>query len=219
MIIKREREIDFTNKKLVALTFDDGPNLTITPLILDKLETHGAIATFFLNGKYINDKTKEIMERQLKLGCELANHSWNHLDMKTLNKDEIKREVQKTNEIIYDKVGIEPAFFRPPYISVNDEMYDVIELPFINGINCNDWEPNFTAKERTEIILKKIKDGDIVLLHDFEGNDNTVNALDDIIEGLVEEEYNFVTVSQLFKYKNIDPNIKKKLWSNVNIIK
>ncbi|HPU63102.1 MAG TPA: polysaccharide deacetylase family protein, partial [Mobilitalea sp.] len=65
-------EMDYTGKKLVALTFDDGPNLDTTPLVLDKLEEHGVVATFFLIGRNVTEDTKPVMERQLELGCEIA---------------------------------------------------------------------------------------------------------------------------------------------------
>ncbi len=201
--------------KLIALTFDDGPNLTITPLVLDILEKYNIPASFFLVGQHITDATKPVMERQLSLGCEINSHSWSHSYMDQLTEEQIKEEMQNTRDIIHDMVGIYPAFFRPPYISTNTTMYEIIDLPFINGIACLDWEEAVTSKMRTEGILNKVKDGDIILLHDFEGNTQTVEALDPIIQGLLEQGYEFVTVSQLFEYKGVNPSIKNVLWTNV----
>ncbi len=209
------REIDNAIMKLVALTFDDGPNLDITPLVLDKLEKHGVVATFFLIGKEINEDTKLVMERQLELGCEIANHSWNHNYMNTYTAKELVDDIQRTNDIIRDMVNVTPKFFRPPYISTSPTMYKAIDLPFINGINCADWDNSVTAKQRGELILRNVKDGDIVLLHDLVGNKNTVDALDAIIQGLLDDGYALVTVSQLFKLSSIDPNIKNKIWTNI----
>ena len=98
-------------------------------------------------------------------------------------------------------VGVTPKFFRPPYISTSPTMYESIDLPFINGINCEDWTPTVTAEERVNRILNNVKDGDIVLLHDFSGNKNTVDALDDMITGLLEDGYALVTLSKLFELK------------------
>lgn len=209
-----EPEMDYTGKKLVALTFDDGPNLDITPLILDILEEHEVVASFFLIGKNINEDTKPVMERQLELGCEIANHSWNHNSMNQLSAEEIQEEIQNTNDKIHEMVGVTPKFFRPPYISVSNTMYEAIDLPFINGINCLDWDGTVTAEQRVESILNNVKDGDIVLLHDFSGNKNTVDALDDMITGLLDDGYALVTVSKLFEIKDIDPKVEYKLWSN-----
>lgn len=209
-------EPDYTGKKLVALTFDDGPNLDITPLVLDKLEDHGVVASFFLIGNNISENTKPVMERQLELGCEIANHSWSHKDMKQFTPEELIDEIDKTNEIIKEMVGVTPLFFRPPYISTSPTMYEAIDLAFINGIGCNDWVSTVTAEERADKVLSTVKDGDIILLHDFNGNKNTVDALDDIIQGLIDDGYALVTVSKLFELKGVDPNVENKIWTNTN---
>jgi peptidoglycan/xylan/chitin deacetylase (PgdA/CDA1 family) len=209
-------EIDYTGKKLVALTFDDGPNLTITPFVLDKLEEYGVVASFFLIGQYIDEETKPVMERELSLGCEICNHSWTHSYMNELTTDEIKKEIRDTSNLIYEMVGVTPKFFRPPYIVTSTEMYDNIDLPFINGINCADWDESVTAEKRVELILNNVKDGDIILLHDFDGNQNTVDALDAIIQGLKDDEYELVTVNKLFELKGVEPNIANKIWSNTS---
>ena len=209
-------EIDYSTAKLVALTFDDGPNLTITPLVLDKLDAHGVVATFFLIGQYITEETKPVMERELSLGCEINNHSWSHSYMNKLTPEQIKDEIKKTSDKINEMVGITPAFFRPPFIATSPEMYANIDLPFINGINCLDWDGTVTAEKRAETILANVKDGDIILMHDFAGNNNTVDALDAIIQGLIDDGYTLVTVSQLFEYKGVEPNVENKIWSNTN---
>ncbi|SES72909.1 polysaccharide deacetylase family protein [[Clostridium] polysaccharolyticum] len=203
-----------TNRKLVALTFDDGPSET-TPKILDILEKYNIKATFFLIGNLITKETKPIMERELRMGCEIANHSFTHSDMAAMTGEQIREEIDKTTKLIKETVGYDVKFFRPPYISLSDEMYENIDLPFIVGLGCRDWEPDATAKERKEIVLNEVKDGTLVLLHDFIGNDNTVEALPGIIEGLKEQGYTFVTASEIFLEKGIDPNVKRKLWTNV----
>jgi len=201
-------------EKLVALTFDDGPSITTTPLILDIIEKYHITASFFLIGNHINDKTKSILERELSLGCEIHNHSWSHPDMTKLTNEQINEEVHKTDKCIYQMVGVRPKFFRPPYIAIKDVMHEVIDLPFISGINCLDWEDIVTAEQRSKILLEKVQDGDIILLHDFEGNTNTVEALPAMITGLLEEGYTFVTITELFERRGINPNVKNVTWSN-----
>ena len=125
-------------------------------------------------------------------------------------------EIERTNEIIKEMVGVIPRFFRPPYISLSPTMYESIDLPFINGINCMDWDPAVSAGKRAEIILRDVKDGDIVLLHDLSGNINTVDALDAIIRGLREAGFTLVTVSRLFELKGVNPNVKNKIWTNTD---
>lgn len=206
--------IDYTGKKLVALTFDDGPNIDTTPLVLDKLEKYGIVASFFLEGQKINAATKKVIDRQLSLGCELDNHSWSHPDMSKFTPDQIKKEVEDTNNIINETAGVTPQFFRPPFIALSNDMYLNIDLPFICGIACTDWDPSVSAEKRAEVILTTVKDGDIILLHDLSGNINTVTALDEIIPGLLDQGYAFVTVSKLFELKGVEPNVEYKIWTN-----
>jgi peptidoglycan/xylan/chitin deacetylase (PgdA/CDA1 family) len=204
-----------STEKLVALTFDDGPNTSTTPKVLDKLEKHGVVASFFLIGEFVTDSTKPMVKREIELGCEICNHSWSHPYMDKLAPEQIKREVEDTDRLIRSLTGKAPAFFRPPFIVVSDEMYETIDLPFICGINCQDWDPNVTAAKRIDLILSNVKDGDIILLHDLKDNPNTVDALDAIITGLKEQGYTMVTISKLFELKGINPRVKRKLWSNV----
>lgn len=204
-----------TDAKLVALTFDDGPNTVTTPQILDKLEKYNVVASFFLVGMNITDAVKPVMERQLALGCEINNHSWSHPAMSAMSKEEIEKEITDTNNIIKEMVGVTPKFFRPPYIATSPEMYQYITLPFIRGIGCNDWKASVSTEERAEMILSSVKDGDIILLHDSVGNINTVNALDLIIPELLDRGYQFVTVGKLFELKGVDPNVENALWTNV----
>lgn len=200
--------------KLVALTFDDGPSST-TPKVLDILEQNGAVATFFLIGQNISKDTKAIMERQLSMGCELACHSYTHSDMAVMEAWQVQDEVNRCVSAIKDTVNVDVTFFRAPYLSTSETVFKNIDLSFIQGIGCNDWEASCSADERKQMVLEQVSDGSIILLHDFEGNDNTVQALPGIIEGLKKQGYIFVTVSELFKRKNVNPDVKHKVWSNV----
>ncbi|SFR54433.1 polysaccharide deacetylase family protein [Anaeromicropila populeti] len=199
---------------MIALTFDDGPT-EITPLVLDKLEKYNVTASFFLIGENITEETKPTLQRELDLRCEINNHSWSHPNMTTLTKEEVQMEIQKTNEKIYEMTGILPAFFRPPYIEVNDMMYETIAFPFICGIGCQDWDSSVGVQKRVETILNTVQDGDIILLHDCRENIFTVEALDILIPELLKRGYTFATVSQLFAEKGVCPDVTYKLWTNV----
>lgn len=203
------------DKKLISFTFDDGPNTDTTPLVLDILEKHKIPASFFVIGKLVNETTKPVLERQVKLGCDIHNHSWTHSFMDKLTVEQIRKEIKDTSDIIYEMTGLTPGFFRPPFIVTNQDMFDNIDLPFICGVNCLDWDPSVSAVTRKQMILENAKDGDIVLLHDLSGNMNTVNALNDMISGLLEQGFSFVTIADLFRLKGIDPDVKGKVWSNV----
>lgn len=201
--------------KMVALTFDDGPSTT-TSQVLDVLEKYDAVATFFLIGQQVNMDTLPIMQRQLSMGCELATHSYNHVDMSKLSANDVKNQINWSASAIKNAVGYDVKFFRPPYLATSNTMYQNIDLPFIQGITCDDWESSVSASQRANTVLNSVKDGSIVLLHDFQGNTNTVQALPAIIEGLRNQGYTFVTVSELFEAKGVNPNQEYKIWSNVN---
>lgn len=191
-------------KKFVALTFDDGPSMTTTVEILNKLEKYSVVASFFIVGDQANLVNSEIVKRAYKMGCEIDNHSKTHSHMNTLTKEEIIEEITYTSKKIKEITGEYPKFFRPPYISINDLMFETIDLTFICGINAEDWNHNVDAKERAERILNQTEDGTIILLHDFKDNHNTVDALDIIIPKLKEEGYEFVTLEELFKEKQVE---------------
>ena len=169
------------NEKLVAITFDDGPNTTTTVKVLDVLEENGVVATFFLCGKDINSSTRAVMKRAVKIGCELENHSRSHSHMSGMTADKIRMEANFTSHAIRQVSGRSPQFFRAPYLDTNDLMYETIDLTFIGGFDVKDWDPAVTAADRSQGVLTRVKDGDIVLLHDFKGNDATAEALKTII--------------------------------------
>lgn len=196
-------------RPIIALTFDDGPNTTITPLVLDKLEKYGVTASFFLIGNNIGESSSETVRRACSMGCEIGNHSLTHSDMTKMTADEIRREISETSERIRAVTGEYPKFFRPPYIAVDEKMRDCADLPFIAGYGARDWEDSVSAEQRADSVLSQAKDGAIILLHDMEGNLQTVAALDSIIPALLEKGCRFVTVSRLFEEKGVVPRTDK----------
>lgn len=204
-----------TASKLIALTFDDGPSSDTTPKILDILERKNAVATFFLVGSRVSEHSRPIIQRQLALGCELANHSYTHDPMDKMQPEEIREQISRTSAVIKDAADVDVKFFRPPYIALSKTLFENVSLSFIEGISCLDWEPEVSAGKRAETILKTASDGSIVLLHDFPGNDKTVKALPSIIDGLRDKGFDFVTLSRLFACKGVEPRVDYKIWSNV----
>ncbi|MCR5675984.1 MAG: polysaccharide deacetylase family protein [Lachnospiraceae bacterium] len=206
-------------KPQIALTFDDGPNTTITPLVLELLEKHGAAGTFFLIGQNINEDSKKVARQAFDMGFEIANHSFTHPDMTKLTPEEIRSEFDRTEALIREITGQGSVFFRPPFILLDQKMYDTIDRCFICGQGCRDWEPEATVEERIEGILTQACDGAIVLLHDMEGNMRTVEALKTVIPALAERGYEFVTLSALFAAKHRDPwdkSCRDQIFSVVN---
>ena len=192
--------------KYLALSFDDGPNLTTESKMLDVLAKHDVPATFFFIGNNINEETAENMMRALELGCEIGNHSLTHSMMSMMDEEQVKTEIIATSGMIQKITGQWPKLFRPPYINVKPEMYDWIDLTFICGKGCEDWEASVGKEARYEGIIANAEPGAIYLLHDFEGNEATVEALDEAIPVLKKQGYVFVTVSQLFEKLNCTPD-------------
>ena len=192
--------------KYLALSFDDGPNLTTESKMLDVLAKHDVPATFFVIGNNINEESARNITRAVKLGCEIGNHSLTHSMMSQMDEAQVKAEIEATSAMIEEITGERPKFFRPPYINVKPEMYDWIDLTFICGKGCEDWVATVGKEARREGIRANAEPGAIYLLHDFEGNDATVEALDEAIPVLKEQGYVFVTVAQLFEKLQCSPD-------------
>ena len=190
---------------IIALTFDDGPNTSVTPQVLDILESEGITASFFLIAQNITPASAEMVRRAKAMGCDIENHSVTHGFMNRMTAEQIREEVQTCTDRIIEITGEAPKFFRPPFIAVSKEMYDSIGLTFICGMGCEDWVPDVTAEERAARVLAAAEDGQIVLLHDMQGNQATVEALKTIIPELKKRGYRFVTVSRLFEEKRTVP--------------
>lgn len=209
-----ERDFDYEWDKVIALTFDDGPNTTTTREVLEVLKKHGVVASFFLVGNNISDESAEVVKYAYELGCEIDNHSKSHEYMNEMTAEECAAEFQYVDDKVLEITGERTKFFRPPYLAIDFPMWDYIDVPFIAGIGCDDWNPKVDVDRRVAVILKKAADGAIILMHDAEGNSQTVEAIDQIIPALKEQGYKFVTVSELFEEKGITP-AEEILYSNV----
>lgn len=192
--------------KCIALTFDDGPNTTTTNQVLDVLEQYNAKGTFFLIGRNINEESAASVKRAYEMGCEIGNHSQTHSNMGGMSAEEIQAEITYVEEWITSITGEGTKYFRAPFIDVSDTMYDTIDQIFICGIDPRDYMADITAQQRADFLLENAKDGVIVLMHDAAGNDQTVEALEIAIPLLIEQGYEFVTLSELFERQGETPN-------------
>ena len=187
-----------TNRKLVALTFDDGPNPTYTPKFLELLKAENVRATFFLIGP--NVKSHPELARQIaEAGFEVGNHSWTHPQFNRIGLEKVKDEIQKTSAEIVAATGVEPAVLRPPYGEANQKVQDLIgdaNLHIINwSIDSNDWKKSSSVKSIVDNAVKNMRDGSIILMHDR--FDRSLEATEAIIKAGKEKGYEFVTVSEL----------------------
>ena len=186
--------------KLIALTFDDGPSSTTMAAVLDLLKEYDAIATFFIVGKKIKASTKDVLQRAVDEGHELANHSFNHVRMAELTEEEIVKEYENCQKAVLDAVGVEMYYFRAPFGSVDERVRRLVPAPFmLCGAAAGDGTNESLAEDRAYKVISKSYHGCIVLLHCFEGNEPTVEALKTILPELKKQGYKFVTLTQLYE--------------------
>jgi peptidoglycan/xylan/chitin deacetylase (PgdA/CDA1 family) len=187
------------NKKMVALTFDDGPS-QYTDGILDTLEKYNARATFFEVGNRVSLYPAAV-SRIDKLGCELGNHSYDHARLGSASVSKLKSESKQTDKKIKAITGKTPTLFRPPYGSIGTNMKKTVKKPFILwSIDTEDWKSR-NADSVYNRVIGHVSDGDIILMHDLYSS--TEAAAKRIIPKLVEQGYQLVTVSELAQYRDV----------------
>ena len=182
------------NQKVVALTFDDGPNPATTNQALDTLSKYGIKATFFVLGKNVSGN-EEILKRMKADGHVIGNHSWSHPVLSKLSLDEAKKQITDTEDAITKVLGSSSKLMRPPYGAITDDIRNSLDLNFIMwDVDSLDWKSKNEASILTEI-QRQVRNGSIILMHDIHAE--TVNALPKIIDYLKEQGYHFVTVPEM----------------------
>ncbi|MGY3725608.1 Peptidoglycan/xylan/chitin deacetylase, PgdA/CDA1 family [Granulicatella balaenopterae] len=191
------------NRKMIALTFDDGPNAKTTPQALDILKKFHAKATFFILGKNVAGN-EELLKRMVEEGHQLGNHSYSHPELTKITDDELYKQIYDTQAIIKAASGgVEPHVLRPPYGSYNHQVASIAKIPAINwSIDTLDWQSHDPIKIN-EIIKKQAYSGAIVLMHDV--HQTTINSLNNMLEFLSKEGYEFVTIDELMQGQTLDP--------------
>lgn len=186
--------------KYVALTFDDGPS-SFTDRLLDCLETNNAKATFFMVGKEIDSFPDEV-KRMEKLGCELGNHTYSHVDLTTLSPEDMSAEIAGVDEDLVNLVGHGATVLRPPYGNINDSVRSTVGTPMILwSIDTLDWETQ-DAQQTVDTVMSQVQDGSIILMHDIFST--SVDAAEIFIPKLINEGYQLVTIHELAKIKGTE---------------
>ncbi|MCT8136620.1 polysaccharide deacetylase family protein [Anaerobacillus sp. CMMVII] len=192
-----------TDVKLVALTFDDGPESHYTPQILDILKAKGVPATFFVMGKQI-EAFPDQMKRMVNEGHGIANHTWNHPNLRRVWTAKVRDEILSTQMQMEKVVGRKPDLFRPPFGAITKADVAVLnELGLRNimwSVDTLDWS-GLSGDEILKIVERDITPGGIILQHNFQSHerllDGTIEALPKIIDELRARGYKFVTVQTL----------------------
>ena len=193
-------------KKVVALTFDDGPSAAYTQEILDVLEDNGIKATFFLVGKEIQSNPLEA-QRIVAAGHEVGNHSFTHSRMLFKSLDFVKDEIDNTSQLIRKAGYAGEIYFRPPYGK------KLFTLPYYldsKNITSITWDVapdsvlplNASPDALAQYAVANTRPGSIILMHVmFKSRRNSMAAVPKIISGLKEKGYQFVTVEQLISQR------------------
>lgn len=186
------RKID-KNKKMVALTYDDGPSI-YTPRVLKTLKENNAVATFFVVGNRVPTYS-DTVKKAHDMGCEIGNHTYEHKSLPNLSETEVKRQISKTNKEVKKAIGEKPVIMRPTGGATNTNIKKWVGMPsIIWSVDTLDWKTR-NADSTRRAVLNRVKDGDIVLMHDLYSA--TASASETIIPELVKRGYQLVTVSEL----------------------
>lgn len=191
-----------SGKKIIALTFDDGPSAN-TERLVNALRARGVHCTFFMVGSYVKQYPK-LVKQCYEDGNQIANHSYSHPTLTSLSDSGVREEIQKTNAALNSAIGCTNTYYvRPPYGAYNSRVLSLLGAPAIYwSDDSGDWR---TQNESTiyNNVISGAQDGDILLLHD--SHSWSVNVAIRVVDTLLAQGYEFVTLSELFRRRGITP--------------
>lgn len=188
------------SRPMVALTYDDGPQTGSGNRIMDTLAQYGAKATFFLVGDRCASRASEV-QRMVAEGHEVGNHTYQHKYLDRLSADQIRYQISQGSAAIAAAGGAAPALVRLPGGNKNSTVLANVNYPMIQwSIDTRDWDHRNAQKTINEV-LSKVRDGDIVLMHEL--YDATATATETIVPELVARGYQLVTVSEMAQAKGV----------------
>ena len=199
-----ERDINnFKNKKLIAFTFDDGPNFETTNKLLDNLDKYNARVTFFVVGNRV--KTYEdTLKRAYDMGNLIGSHTYSHKNLFELNNNQIVDEIKKTNNVIKEVTGSNTLYLRPPYGNTNKNIKNLANMyNILWDLDTEDWKYKDMNKI-AKYIIDNAHDGGIILLHDL--YETSIDGALLAMEELSKNGYAFVTIEEMATLKGITLN-------------
>lgn len=180
-------------RRVVALTFDDGPHPVITPKVLEVLKEKKVKATFFVIGEQA-EIYPDVLKRLSEQGHEIGNHTYSHVSLCAISEQTAYEEVAKASQVIEEIIGKEVSLLRPPYGKYNKQLDLSKYLNVGWNVDTLDW-----TKASVDAILtrvkKQVKPGAIILMHDQ--YENTAISLPYIIDWLIEEGYEIVSIEEM----------------------
>jgi Predicted xylanase/chitin deacetylase len=190
----------------IALTFDDGPDPVYTPRLLDLLRKYGAKATFFVVGAHA-ERHPELLRRMAEEGHDIGIHNYVHKTNWLMPPGTVKKQIARTSGIIEQATGVRPVYYRPPWGIVN--LFDFANLGYLQIILWSamfgDWRKRVGAGRLTERMLKKLRPGEVLLLHDcgrtfgadVDAPEQMLQALEVYLRRGSEQGYRFVTIGEM----------------------
>jgi peptidoglycan/xylan/chitin deacetylase (PgdA/CDA1 family) len=191
--------------KKLALTYDDGPNETHTQRLLDILAKHDVRATFFMIGRYVQQRP-EIARAVASAGHVIGNHTFTHPNLVLVSALQTRMQIEECQRALHDAVGEHSNLFRPPFGGRRPESLRVVRSlglePIMWNVTAFDWKT--TSAERVERnVLKQVNGGNVILLHDGSHRElgldrsHTVEATDRLIRGYKSNGFEFVTIPEM----------------------
>ena len=187
-----------TDKRVVLLTFDDGPKSADTLLpMLDTLDRYGAKAIFFVNG-YRVEKNPDLLKEIHDRGHAVGNHSWDHIPLGKEKPETVRDQIGRVQDIVRELTGEAPRFFRPPHASGSEDVrriareFGLLYMTWSNG--SLDWDlGKVKEKDRPQAVIdnvmKQLRPGSNILMHELPW---TAEALDGLLAAIREAGYRFV---------------------------
>ena len=196
-----------TASRLLALTYDDGPNDPWTFRLMEVLDRHQVKATFFLIGKFVEQRP-DIARALVAAGHVIGSHTWDHPNLIFCSSAEVRRQLQRTQRAIRDATGVDVRLFRPPFGGRRPASLRVARSLGLQtvmwNVTCKDWTPR-SASEIVALAESQIHGGSVILLHDGEfhrigvDRSRTVEASDRLLRRYKGEGYQFVTIPQMME--------------------
>lgn len=194
--VMKERSVtELVGKKLVALTFDDGPDAEVTGKVLDALKSKGVRATFFVVGSRLRDGA-ELAKRAEQEGHEVESHSMGHRDMSTMTAAEVQVDAATMEQLFMEKLGHRPMMLRPPYGAVNQAVRNLSIPLMLWSVDTQDWGAQ-TAAEVRAAAMGAVFDGAVILMHDTHAV--TAEAVAGLVDELRGQGYELVTVAEMVR--------------------
>ena len=195
-------EVTLDSPPLVALTFDDGPRSSTTGPLLDGLALREVPATFFLVGNRIPGN-EDLVRRMAAEGHQIGIHTYDHVELKGLSRQDFDLQVGKTRALITQLVGEGNYWLRPPYGLMDRQADQWCGGPVILwSVDPEDWKDD-DVDRIVAAVVEHVSDGDIILLHDLFPSSG--QAALSIVDTLLERGFCFVTVEQLMEARGVTP--------------